>query len=56
MVEAELFVRYAQSRLVHAIHQAGRVLAERHDEEGTHIVVRAPSAAVADLRAQLERS
>ncbi len=51
MVEAELLVPYAQQRLVGEIHAACRVIAERCDESGRHLRVRAHPAVVARLRA-----
>ncbi len=51
MVEAELLVPYAQQRLVGEIHAACRVIAERCDDAGRHLRVRAHPAVVARLRA-----
>ena len=53
MGEAELFVPYAKGALVHRIHESARVLEERHDDEGTHLRVRAPGPVIAKLRAQI---
>lgn len=41
MVEETLFVPYTEQRRVHDIHETCRVLEEKHDEEGTHVRVRA---------------
>jgi hypothetical protein len=38
---------------VHTIHEACRVLAERHDEQGTTLRVRAPASLLAELQAAL---
>ena len=56
MVDEELFVSYAQGRFVHTIHETGRVLSERHDEQGTHLVVRAPQQAIDELKARLAQT
>jgi GTP-binding protein HflX len=53
MVDEELFVPYAQQRVVSAAHEACRVLGESHDENGTRLRVRARPEVVARLRAQL---
>jgi GTP-binding protein HflX len=53
MREAELFVPYAESRRVAEAHREARVLAERHDEHGTHLRVRAPADVLARLGAPL---
>jgi GTP-binding protein HflX len=53
MVEEELFVAYAQQRLVHQIHESCRVIAEQHDEHGTRVRVRAPAGVLAKLRQAL---
>lgn len=53
MVDEELFVPYAQQRIVSAAHEACRVLDESHDEHGTRLRVRARPEVVARLRAQL---
>lgn len=41
MVEEAIFVPYTEQRRVHEIHETCRVLEEKHDEEGTHLRVRA---------------
>jgi len=53
MVEAELLVPYAKQRVVGEAHSACRVLAERHDAEGTHLLLRARPEVIARLRAGL---
>jgi GTP-binding protein HflX len=49
--EEELFVPYAKQRWVGEAHAAGRVVAERHDEAGTFLRVRARPEVLARLRA-----
>jgi GTP-binding protein HflX len=51
--QAELFVPYAQQRVVADAHAHAQVLSERHDERGTHLVLRAEPAVWARLRAAL---
>jgi GTP-binding protein HflX len=53
MEEAELFVPYARQRVVGEAHASARVLAERHDEAGTHLRLRARPEVLARLRAAL---
>jgi GTPase len=53
MQDVELFVPYARQALVHRVHESARVLEERHDDDGTHLRVRAPAPVLAQLRAQL---
>jgi len=53
MIEDELVVPYAKQRLVGEAHAACRVLAERHEPEGTHLRVRARPEVIARLRAGL---
>jgi GTP-binding protein HflX len=55
-LEEELFVPYARQRVVGEAHAAGRVLAERHDEAGTYLRVRARPEVLARLRAALTRA
>ncbi len=50
MEEADLFVPYTKQRLVGEAHTSARVLAERHDEAGTHLRVRARPDVLARLR------
>jgi GTP-binding protein HflX len=42
--EREIFVPYASHKFVKQIYDSASVLGERHDGEGTHLMVRAPSA------------
>ncbi|HLU65249.1 MAG TPA: GTPase HflX [Kofleriaceae bacterium] len=51
--EAELLIPWSHQRLVHQAHERCRVLAERHDETGTTLSVRAPRAVIARLRDEL---
>ena len=51
MEEADLFVPYTKQRLVGEAHTNARVLAERHDEAGTHLRLRARPDVLARLRA-----
>lgn len=53
LVEEEVFVPYAQQKLVHRFYEGMTVLGERHDEKGTHVRVRAPAAALERLRAEV---
>ncbi len=50
MEEADLFVPYTKQRIVGEAHANTRVLAERHDEAGTHLRVRARPDVLARLR------
>ncbi len=52
-VTAELLVPWAQHRLIHELHLRCRVLDEQHDEHGTRVTVRAPSAIIDELRRDL---
>ena len=56
MAEDELFVAYADQRMVHAVHETCRVLSEKHDETGTRLRVRAPREVIDRLRASLDGS
>jgi GTP-binding protein HflX len=49
-LEEEIFVPYARQRVVGEAHQSARVLAERHDEAGTHLRLRARPEVLARLR------
>lgn len=53
MVEEEVFVPYEQHGVVRKIHDAARVLEERHDDLGTHVRVRGPKNTLDRLRAGL---
>jgi GTP-binding protein HflX len=50
LAEAKIFVPYSHHKHVRDIHQRATVLDERHDEEGTHLLVRAPSGTLDRLR------
>ena len=52
-VTAELLVPWDRHKLVHDLHNRCRVLAERHDEHGTHVTVRGPQAIIDELSAEL---
>jgi GTPase len=52
-VEEQLFVPWTQHGVVQKIHEAGRVLSEKHGEEGTELVVLASPAAFARIRESL---
>jgi GTP-binding protein HflX len=51
--QAELVVPYARQRVVAEAHARGHVLSERHDADGTRLVVRASAEVLARLRAGL---
>jgi GTP-binding protein HflX len=51
--DTELHVPWALHKLVHAVHESCRVLAEDHDEQGTRIRVRASAQTLARLRSAL---
>jgi len=51
--DVELLVPWAAHKIVHAVHESCRVLAEDHDEAGTRLQIRAPVATIARLRAAL---
>jgi 50S ribosomal subunit-associated GTPase HflX len=53
-VETVLFVPYQQQRVVAQLHQAAHVLSERHDENGTHLQVRASAEVLARFTRELE--
>jgi GTPase len=53
LLEEEVFVPYTRHGQVAAVYEAGRVVAERHDQEGTHLRIQAPRLALARLRAEL---
>ena len=54
-VEAEIFVPWAQQRLVGEAHACAEVLAQAHDERGTTLRLRATPEALARLRGELGR-
>jgi len=51
--EAELVIPYTRGALVGQVRASMRVLAETHEEDGTHLVVRAPTADIDRIRAML---
>jgi GTP-binding protein HflX len=52
--EAEILIPYAQQRWVAEAHAGGRVLDQRHDEQGTRLRLRASPAVWSRLRAALD--
>lgn len=50
LAEEQIFVPYTRHRHVRDIHARATVLDERFDEEGTHLLVRAPSGTLSRLR------
>ena len=52
MEEGELIVPYLRQALVSEIHEHARVVSETYDEVGTHLVVRALPAMMAQLRSR----
>ena len=50
---AELVIPWARHGLVSTIHDRAHVLAERHDEHGTTLTVRAPDAILVELSREL---
>ena len=53
--EAELFVSYAKQSMVGPIRESVRIVDERWDNDGLHVRVKGPKAAIAKLRADLAR-
>jgi GTPase len=53
LAEEELFIPYAAHKHVRDVYESLTVVAERHDEHGTHLSVRAPAATLARIRAQI---
>lgn len=53
MEEVELLVPYTRQRVLSEIHESCRVLAESHDEHGTHVRLRARPEVVQRLRGSL---
>jgi GTPase len=53
LVEEALFVPYTAHKHVREIYESATVLGERHDEAGTTLAVRAPTATLARLRQRL---
>ncbi len=55
MEEAELIIPYAHSRIAAEAHATTRVISETHEEDGTHIRIKAAPETVAKLRAALAK-
>ncbi|HEY8121971.1 MAG TPA: GTPase HflX [Myxococcota bacterium] len=55
MTEAELVIPYALSKLVAEAHAHVRILGETHEEDGTHLRIKASSEQVARLQAALRK-
>jgi GTP-binding protein HflX len=55
LVEREVFVPYARQKAMHHLHEVVTVLGERYDEEGTHVLVRAPESAIDRLKTLVDR-
>lgn len=53
--EAELVVPYDRQRVVSEMHESGRVVAERYEDDGVHVTFRAEPGVLARVRARLER-
>jgi GTPase len=51
--EAEIFVPWAKSALANTVHEAGRVVSEVHEDEGTRFVVKAPQQDIARIQRAL---
>lgn len=51
--DVRLLVPYTRGHVIGQVRATMRVLAEEHDEDGTHLTVRAPAAALARVRALL---
>ncbi len=56
LTDAELFVPWSKAALSNQVHEAGRVLSEVHEDDGTRYVLRAPSDEVVRIRRALERT
>jgi len=54
--EAELLVPYSQQRLVSEMHEQGRVVSERYEEEGVKVLLRSDPEVLDAFRARLARS
>jgi GTP-binding protein HflX len=54
MEEAVFTIPFSRQRHVALLHEHGRVLEERYEEDGAHVRVRAPAAALGWLRRQME--
>ena len=55
MEDAELIIPYAHSRIAAEAHATTRVISETHEEDGTHIRIKAAPETVAKLRAALAK-
>jgi len=53
MQEQEFLIPYTEQRKVAQLHERCRVLAERYDEDGTHVRVLGPAAVLGSLRREL---
>lgn len=56
MQEATFIVPYTQQRKVSLMHERGKVLDERYEEDGTHVRLRAPVTVIAALRADFDQA
>lgn len=54
--EAELQVPYSEQRLVSEMHEQGRVVSEKYDEDGVKVVLRSDPEVLDAFRARLSRS
>jgi len=54
--EATFVVPYTQQRKVSLMHERGKVLDERYEEDGTHVRLRAPASVIASLHADLDQA
>jgi GTP-binding protein HflX len=54
-IEAEIVVPYDRQRFVSELHDAGRVLEERYEEDGVHVRVRSDPSAIESVRARLRQ-
>jgi GTPase len=54
--ELELFVPYSAHAHVRHIHASGMVVAERHDDEGTHLTLRGPADTLERLRERVSKA
>jgi GTP-binding protein HflX len=54
MAEAEFVIPFDRQRQVALLHEHGRVLEQRYEDDGARVRVRAPVAAIAWLRSQID--
>jgi GTP-binding protein HflX len=54
--EAELLVPYSEQRLISEMHEQGRVLSERYEDDGVKVTLRTDPQVLATLRSRLERA